>query len=287
MCSPEIMARVREAMAVSRRDVIKTGGIGGAAALAAAYGLRSVATAAAQATPTAAVLPGGFTSVIDLTHTWGPAFPVYYGAQQAEFTVLETVEESGFYKNVLTYDEHTGTHMDSPAHFAADGITADLIPVERLIAPLAVIDISARAATDPDAQGTVDDILAWESANGPLPDGVFVALYSGWEARLADPATFVNLDADNVQHYPGWHPDAAAFLVNERAIVGAGVDTLSLDYGPSTDFDSHLTLLPAGKFGIENLANLAAVPASGATIIVGGPKHERASGGPSRVLALF
>ena len=75
--------------------------------------------------------------------------------------------------------------------------------------------------------------------------------------------------------------------MNERDIVGAGVDTLSLDFGASTDFGTHLTLLPAGKFGIENLANLDGAPATGALIIIGGPKHEGASGGPSRVYAVM
>jgi kynurenine formamidase len=86
---------------------------------------------------------------------------------------------------------------------------------------------------------------------------------------------------------PGWHPDATTMLVTEREIVGMGVDTVSLDFGASTDFGTHLTLLPAGKFGIENLANLDSAPATGAWVIIGGPKHENASGGPSRVYAVM
>jgi kynurenine formamidase len=175
--------------------------------------------------------------------------------------------------------------MDAPAHFTDGGVTAENLPVANFFAPLVVIDISARAETDPDTQGTPDDITAWEASNGPIPAGAFVALYSGWESRLSAPPTFVNLDDAGVQHYPGWHGEAAALLVGERNIVGAGVDTLSLDYGPSTDFASHLTFLPAGKYGIECLANLAQVPAFGATIIVGGPKHVDASGGPTRAYA--
>ncbi len=159
--------------------------------------------------------------------------------------------------------------------------------MELFLAPLVVIDISERPATDDDAEGTVDDITAFEAANGPIPAGAFVALYSGWESRLVDPAAYINLDADSVQHYPGWAPEAAAFLVEERDIVGVGVDTLSLDYGASTDFASHVTLLSAGKYGIENLANLGTVPTAGATIVVGGPKHIDASGGPTRAFALI
>ena len=288
MCSPEIMVRVAD---VSRRNFLKqTAALGVAAG---AVHLGASGSLAQNATPVATPVSGPatfsfgpFTQVTDLTHVWGPDFPVFAGATSAVFENLATVDSGGYYNNLLTYEEHTGTHMDAPAHFDADGLTADLLPIANFFAPLVVINIAARAETDPDAQGTPDDITAWEATNGPIPAGSFVALYSGWESRLSDPATFVNLDDAGVQHYPGWHGEAAALLVNERDIVGAGVDTLSLDYGPSADFISHLTFLPGGKYGIENLANLGTIPALGASIIVGGPKHIAASGGPTRAYAV-
>jgi kynurenine formamidase len=281
------MALVAQRM--GRRGLLRAGAVTGIAAAVAGTGLARGTAMAQEASPVAspvAALPSGFSGVVDLTHTWGPEFPMFPGAKQAEFQTLVTVEANGFFKMQLTLDEHTGTHMDAPRHFVTDGMSADELPVERFIAPLVVIDVSERAASDPDTQGMVDDLTAWESANGPIPDGAFVALYSGWEARLADPASYLNMDASDVMHFPGWHPDAAAFLVNERNITGAGVDTISLDFGASTDFGAHLTFLPAGKYGLENVANLANVPPAGATVIVGGPKHRGASGGPSRVLAL-
>ena len=230
---------------------------------------------------------GGATQIQDLTHVVSPTFPMYPGAPQMEIILLRTIQGNGFYKNLLVLDEHTGTHMDAPGHFAPDGTSAEQLAVERLVAPLAVIDISSRAANDPDAQLMPDDITAWEAQHGPLPTGAFVAMYSGWEARLSDPASFLNQDAAGMPHFPGFHPDAAAMLVDERDIVAIGVDTVSLDFGASTDFKTHLTVLPAGKYGLENLAALATVPPSGATIIVGGPKHINASGGPTRALAVF
>lgn len=289
MCSPEIMARVAE---VTRRNFLKqAAAVGtGAAALQIGGGLVRAQDATPAASPVAApesIAFGPFTQVTDLSHIWGPDFPVYAGASQPVFENLAQVNPDGFYKNLLTFDEHTGTHMDAPAHFTDGGATAETLPVANFFAPLVVIDIAARAETEPDAQGTPDDIAAWESTNGPIPAGAFVALYTGWETRLSDPATFVNLDADGVQHYPGWHGEAAALLVDERDIVGAGVDTLSLDYGPSADFVSHLTFLPAGKYGIECLANLGLLPSVGASIIVGGPKHLGASGGPTRAYAVI
>ncbi len=111
-------------------------------------------------------------------------------------------------------------------------------------------------------------------------------MYSGWETRLSDPETFVNLDSLGTPHFPGFDPEAAELLVNERDVVGVGVDTLSLDAGVSKDFGTHLTVLPAGKYGLENLANLGEVSPAGTTLIVGGPKHEGATGGPSRVFAV-
>jgi kynurenine formamidase len=290
MCSPEIMANVYDG--VTRRRFL---GRLGAAGAASALGLAALAPSAAAhqvATPAAGPLAsptalGSFTHIQDLSHVVTPSFPMYPGAPQMQIILLRTIQGNGFYKNLLVLDEHTGTHMDAPAHFAPEGTSAERHPVERLVAPLAVIDISSRAASDPDAQLMPDDITAWEAQHGPLPAGAFVAMYSGWEARLGDPASFINQDGAGVPHFPGFHPDAAALLVNERDIVAIGVDTVSLDFGASTDFKTHLTVLPAGKYGLENLAALATVPPSGATIIVGGPKHINASGGPTRAFAVF
>ena len=287
MCSPLVMARVQAEL--SRRGLLRAGLAAGAAAAVGTVASRRSAMAQATpvATPVAMPSLAGFSAMVDLTHVVSPAFPVYPGTGQMVIESARTIANDGYYSNKLTFNEHTGTHVDAPAHFVADGLTAELIPIERLIAPLAVIDISSRAASDPDAQLTPDDILAWESANGALPSGAFVAMYSGWETRLPDAEAFINVDSDGVQHYPGIHPDAAMLLVDERDIVGVGVDTLSQDFGASVDFATHVTILGAGKYGVEGIANLGSLPPSGATVIIGGPKHVAASGGPSRLFALY
>jgi kynurenine formamidase len=281
------MARVEAEL--SRRGLLRVGLTAGAVAVAGTLAGRrtTMAQATPVATPVAVPSLAGFSAMVDLTHVVSPAFPVYPGTGQMEIESARTYATDGYYSNKLILNEHTGTHMDAPAHFIEGGLTAELIPIERLIAPLAVIDISSRAESDPDAQLIPDDILAWESANGPLPAGAFVAMYSGWEMRLPDAEAFINVDAGGVQHYPGIHPDAATLLVEERDIVGVGVDTLSQDFGASTDFATHVTILGAGKYGIEGIANLGALPPSGATVIVAGPKHIAASGGPSRLFALY
>jgi kynurenine formamidase len=280
------MAKVRTE--ITRRRLL--GGAGGAGLAAVAAALPRSAAAQAGATPVASPVAGQttltFSEVVDLSHTHGPDFPMFPGAQQMQMNVIVTIADNGFFKNELILDEHTGTHMDAPAHFIEDGLHAAVLPVANFIVPLVVVHVHERAATDPDTQVTVDDLTAWESANGPIPAGALVTMHSGWEAKVGDPASYINVDANDVPHFPGFHPDATAFLVNEREITGIGVDTLSLDFGASQDFGTHVTLLGAGKFGLENLANLATVPSVGATVVVGGPKHVNASGGPTRVLAL-
>lgn len=280
MCSPRVMEKVGSK--VTRRGFLGMLGAAlvGASCVPVPSGARSPAREEARG------VTGTGLEVWDLTHTVSPEFPVFPGYPPMEVDRHSTIERNSSNAYTLTLVEHTGTHMDAPFHFAADGLTADRIPAERLFAPLAVVDISERAASDDDARVEPEDILAWEERHGALPAGAFVAMYSGWEARLSDPETFVNLDPSGTPHWPGFGAEAAEFLVNERDVVGIGVDTLSLDSGASEDFGAHLSVLPAGKYGLENLANLKEVSPAGATIVVGGPKHEDATGGPSRVFAV-
>lgn len=286
MCSPLIMESVRSE--VSRRRAL---GFVGAAAAA---GIVSRLAGAEAQTATPVVSGGGLTLALgnysqiqDLTHTITPETPVFPGYPQPGFETVRNFDEHGFYAQMLTYVEHTGTHMDAPAHFIEGLAFANELPVAQFLAPLAVIDISDRAASDPDAQLTPDDVLAWEAEHGALPAGAFVAMNSGWSARIDDPEAFINLGDDDSLHFPGFHPDATALLVEERDVVGLGVDTLSLDYGAATSFDTHVMLLGAGKYGLEAIAALESVPPAGGLVIVGGPKFQDASGGPSRVMALF
>lgn len=287
MCSPEVMYRVHSALrrggnrSLNRRHLL-----GSASAMAGAAAFAPSSLGAQGATPVASPANIAFNQVANLSHSNSPSTPVWPGNPSFEMETVVTVENDGFYANVLTFHEHTGTHMDSPAHFFTDGITADLIAPSSLIAPLAVIDVTAAAESDEDYGLTVDDILSWESEYGPLPDGALVAMNSGWAARIDDAEAFVNIDADGVMHYPGFSPDASAFLVAERNIAGIASDTLSQDPGNSADFGTHINILGAGLYGIEGIANLDMVPATGAWAFVGAPNHEAASGGPTRILAV-
>jgi kynurenine formamidase len=276
MCAPSVIHAVRQDL--SRRGFLTALGTSVAAAVAAPE------RGHAQAKPVR--LAKGFRDIYDLTHTVSPNSPVFPAFKPMQIVERFTIARDGFYANELTFNEHTGTHLDGPIHFVANGMSADRIPVDRLFAPLAVISITARADKDADAVLRVDDLAAWEKKYGRLPAGAFVALHSGWDARLGDSRRFLNRDAKDTLHFPGFSEEAARFLVQERDIVGAGVDTLSLDTGGAQKFVAHLALLGAGKYGVELLANLGAVPPSGATIIIGGPKHRGASGGPVRAFAV-
>jgi kynurenine formamidase len=276
MCAPTIIHSVREE--ISRRGFLTT--IGGAVAAAA------VATPADAQAAKPVRLAKGFRDVHDLTHTFTPKTPVFPAFKPIRITRKFSSAKDGFFANEITFDEHTGTHMDAPVHFVPGAPTADRLPADKFFAPLAVVNIESRAAKDADAVVTVDDVLAWEKQHGRLPAGAFVAMYSGWGARISSPDRFLNKDAKGTMHAPGFSEEVAKFLTKERDIVGAGVDTLSLDIAAASKFVAHLALLGAGKYGVELIANLNTVPPSGATIVVGGPKHEGASGGPCRVYAL-
>jgi kynurenine formamidase len=281
MCVPACTKKI--AADISRRAFLRN-----AAGVVAVTTLAGCAPVSATSPAgTAATLPLGgysFNRILDLTHTLAPDFPTFDGVPQLELETLVTLANDGYNMFRWLLVEHTGTHMDAPFHFS-DGPSADQIPVEDLIGPLAVVDIRSKAEADPDAQLTPDDLMKWESVHGPIPDGAIVAMNSGWDAFVGN-EKFRNADDSGVMHFPGFHIEAIEMLLSERNVKGIFVDTLSLDYGPSPDFAVHYRWLPANKWGVECVANLGAIPALGAVALVGGPTIAGATGGPSRIFAL-
>ncbi|MEM7531373.1 MAG: cyclase family protein [Chloroflexota bacterium] len=291
MCVPACHAKI--ANTISRRNLLKSA-LPVAAATVAATGLAGCAVPypAGQSMghdhmPPKSSMPMqlSINEVVDLTHTLGEDFPTYFGVPLLSMETLNVLAEDGFNMKKWTLTEHVGTHMDAPFHFSEED-TADEIPVSNLVGPLAVVDIRARAEEDADTQVTPDDLMAWEAEHGEMPPGVIVAMNSGWD-EYVNTEKFRNADDDGVMHFPGYHIEAVEFLLGERDAKGIMVDTLSLDHGPSADFAVHYRWLPSNRWGVENAANLGALPASGATVIVGGPKIAGATGGPSRVIALM
>lgn len=224
-------------------------------------------------------------NLLDLTHRLTPDFPSYDGTPQLTITPQATLARDGWNYATWTLAEHVGTHFDAPRH-RSTGAAADEVPLHQLVGPLAVVDVWAKAAQDADATLTVDDLRAWESRHGLLPEGAVVALLSDWEWHLGTPR-FRNADTAGVMHFPGFAPDAAEWLLRERAVAGLAVDTLSLDPGRSEDLPVHTLWLGAGRWGLECVARLADAPPAGALVVVGAPKVSGASGGPARVIALW
>jgi kynurenine formamidase len=225
--------------------------------------------------------------VLDLTHPLSPAFPIWPGNLPIKVTNSTTVAKDGYYANKWELVEHHGTHLDAPAHFEAKGRTAELLEASSLIVPAAVIDLREKARKNVDTLMTIDDITGWEKAHGRLPKQCGVFLNSGWDAKAGNAQAFLGQDASKTLHFPGFSKEACEFLLQEREVAGLAVDTLSLDFGASKDFAVHRLWLGAGKWGLECVANLSKLPAVGAMVFVGAPKIIGASGGPTRVLAVW
>ena len=235
-----------------------------------------------------AAQPLGFTSVVDLTHAFSAQVPTFEPSDKSPFQAktLATVAKEGYFLREFCMPEHFGTHLDAPAHFVGGLWTVDQIPPERLVSPLVVIDAIAEAKANADYQIAVEDIAKWEHLHGEIPPNAVVIANTGWDSRWNSAGAYRNADAKGVKHFPGYSREAAKFLVEGRKVNGLGIDTLSIDYGPSTDFPVHQYTMAHSIYHLENVANLDRVPASGALVVAAPIKLEGGSGGPVRILAL-
>lgn len=187
--------------------------------------------------------------------------------------------------------EHTGTHVDAPAHWVTgkDGWTVDQIPPERLIGPAVVVDITDDVAADDDFLLEPEHLLAWEQLHGPIPDGAWVLLRTGWSAKGHSQQAFLNADAGG-PHTPGPSVAASQWLADERSITGLGVETVGIDAGGAGGmvpaFPAHHYLLGAGKLGLTQLQQLDRVPTTGSMLFVQPLRLVGGTGSPARVLAL-
>jgi kynurenine formamidase len=231
--------------------------------------------------------------LVDLTHAFN-AQTLYWPTSPSAF-VLDTLSYGDtpggwFYSaNAISTPEHGGTHLDAPIHFHAGGETADRVPLERLVANAVVIDVSSACAKDPDYRLTVADVDAFEKAHGRIAPGTIVLLRTGWDGRWPDRKKYFGDDTPHDAshlHFPSYGEDAARRLVEERGAAAIGVDTPSIDHGPSQDFAVHRVTSARGVPGFENLAHLDRVPATGAVVVALPMKIEGGSGGPLRAIAL-
>jgi len=233
--------------------------------------------------------------IVDLTYAYDA--DTIYWPTEAGFTLTPGhfgVTEKGYFyaSNALCTPEHGGTHVDAPLHFWQSGASVDAIPLERLVGPAIVVDVTAKVTANRDYQVAVDDFLTWEKRHGLVPSGAIVLLRTGFGKYWPDRKRYLGTDergsdATAKLHFPGLLPHAAEWLATTRKIHAIGLDTASIDYGPSKLFESHVTLFKHGVPAFENVANLDRLPAKGFTVVALPMKIRGGSGGPLRIVALL
>jgi kynurenine formamidase len=239
----------------------------------------------AQRHPDAAS-PSEFHEVVDLTHSFENQAPDPVVVRNATYR-LQTVaklERESLHSNSLL--EQFGTRLEAPSGFAAGLWTVDQIPAERLVAPLAVVDVTANTLGQPDYQISIEDIVAWERVHEQIPLGAVVIARTGWDSRWASAADYRNADSKGVMHFPGYSEDAVKFLVQGRNALGLGIDTMRLDHGSSKDFPIRQFALAHSVYELDNVTNLDRAPVAGGMIVVAPAKMQNRSISPVRILAL-
>jgi D-alanyl-D-alanine dipeptidase/kynurenine formamidase len=262
------------------------------AAVAGAAGKGGAAGAGATAAPGSIDIARA--RIVDLTYAFD-ATTLYWPTATSTFELKRLAfgkTEGGYFyaANSFCAPEHGGTHLDAPIHFAEGAWTSDQIPLRRLVAPAVVIDVSARTETDPDYRLTPQDLGAWEKSHGRVPKGAIALLRTGWGKRWPDRRRYLGDDTPGDAqhlHFPSYGQEAAGILVRDRGVAALGVDTASIDYGPSKDFIVHQVAMRANVPGFENLANLEALPATGAVVAALPMKIAGGSGGPLRIIAFL
>ena len=228
---------------------------------------------------------------IDLTHAYD-AQTIFWPTGKP-FEHIETSwgeAEGGYFYSAYDFavSEHAGTHLDAPIHFSAAGATIDNVPLDNLIGPAAVIDVVAQAAADRDYLVSVQDLSKYEAEYGPIAADDIVLIRTGWSSRWPNTLDYMGDDrpgrADEL-HFPGIAPELAEVLA-QRGVKAVGIDTASIDYGPSKDFQTHQILMGAGVTGLENLMGLDALPARGSWVLALPMKIGAGSGAPARIAAL-
>ena len=233
-------------------------------------------------------------NVVDLSHPFDSQTVYWPTAEGFRLEKdFEGITEQGFYYSAYRYAaaEHGGTHLDAPVHFAKGRHSVDEIPLEQLMGPAIVVDVSRQCAGNRDYLITSSDLINWERVNGKIGAGAIVLLRTGFGKYYPDRIKYLGTDergpaAVAKLHFPGLHPDAARWLVTNRSIKAIGLDTASIDFGQSTKFESHQVLFDKNIPAFENVANLDRLPLKGFSVIALPMKIKGGSGGPLRIVAL-
>jgi kynurenine formamidase len=227
--------------------------------------------------------------LISLSHVNDPATTnVYPGDPPFELETIATIENEGYYLQFVKEGEHTGTHWGAPGHFNAGEPLADDLDVEDLFRPAVKIDVRAQCARNADYEVTIADVKAWERRHGRIPDESMVIIWTGWDAKWGTAAYF-NYDADGTLHQPGFALDTVQWLVDSGRLGrrgGTGTDTFSPDVGTDTTYAVSLLVYRRHRISLEILANLAALPATGAHVLCGGHINKDGAGSTALIYGI-
>ena len=238
---------------------------------------------------TLADIAAGKTQIVDLNHALNEKNAYWPGPDYEPFRLktIATIEKDGVLSKAFSMPEHLGTHIDAPNHFETGQPDLSMISPQQFFAPGVVIDIAARAEVDADTTLSASDILDWEAEHGRIPDEAIILLRTGWGRFWNNYSRYKNQDAMGKLHFPSYSAEAATFLIHQRRAKGLGVDNLSIDHGISKDCAVHHIVNKAGRYGLENVAQLEKLPARGFFLIVAPIRIEAGSGGPTRILAIL
>ena len=225
--------------------------------------------------------------VVQLSHTLAPGIPRWPGDPDMEFETVAGLEEDGFFLRRFSLGEHTGTHVNAPAAFFADGIGIDKYPASAFVAPAVVIDVRDQASADPDYLLRVDRLLQWERENGPVPARCLAPLHTGWADKWLDPAAYMGAAEDGSLHFPGFDAQSLGMLLTQRGVAGIGIDSPGVDGGQDATFSANRRVLERPRIVLESLCNLDLLPAVGATLVIGALPLDGGSGSPASVLAFL
>lgn len=219
--------------------------------------------------------------VVDLTQPLHPHAPTWNGSCGFCLEIKKDYDRM-FRVQQLKMHAGVGTHMDAPSHRIQGGASITEIPLEQLILPACVIDVSEHAG--PGYEISVGDLEEHEKVHEQIPENSLVIGFTGWGRFWSDAKAYRNADAHGSMHFPAFSARAAEFLL-KRKIAGIAIDTLSPDCADST-FPVHQLILGAGRYIIENVADCSRMPPRGAYVIVLPLRAEGCTESPVRMIGL-
>jgi kynurenine formamidase len=226
-----------------------------------------------------------YSQIIDLTHVIHPNIPIWPGDPNIEFKTVADIDKDGYYLRRFSLGEHSGTHINAPNSFYPDKEGIDEYKSSSLVVAANVINIKKKTAINSDYVLTIDDVKEWEKQYNLIAPETVVLLYAGWQEKWSDRLSFLNPDEAGKLHFPGFAGETTKFLLEERGIVGVGIDTHGVDGGLDESFATNKLILSQSGIVLENLNNLHLLPPTGATLVIGIIRLKSGSGSPVSVMA--